>query len=82
MNNALPCNLNKAIYTNDITLLNNSTIKNYNTQHIEPDALEYSKFFYAKHHIPGIQNRPGNNSYPSNAIYKIYLDNYNLQCYN
>jgi hypothetical protein len=55
---------------------------NYSIGRVEPDALEYSKFFYAKNHIPGIQNRPGNNSYATVDIYKKYLDNYNLQCYN
>jgi len=82
MNNALPCNLNLALYTNDINVLNKSSINNYDMPHIEPDALAYSKYFYAKHHIPGIQNRPGNNSYPSTDVYKQYLDNYNLQCHN
>jgi hypothetical protein len=56
--------------------------KEYTTGRVEPDALEYAKFFYAKNHIPGIQNRPGNNSYSTVDIYKRYLDNYNLQCYN
>jgi hypothetical protein len=49
--------------------------------HIKPDAIAYSQFFYAKNHIPGIQNRPGNNSYPSTDIY-TNINNYNLQCYN
>ena len=56
--------------------------KDYSIGRVEPDALEYAKFFYAKNHIPGIQNRPGNNTYSSIDVYKKYLDNYNLQCYN
>jgi len=54
---------------------------NYTIERVEPDALEYAKFFYAKNHIPGIQNRPGNNTYSTVDVYKKYLDNYNLQCY-
>jgi hypothetical protein len=54
---------------------------NYDIGRVEPDALEYAKFFYAKNHIPGIQNRPGNNTYSTVDVYKKYLDNYNLQCY-
>lgn len=54
----------------------------YTLEHVKPDALEYVKYFYAKNHIPGIQNRPGNNTYPVTNVYKNYLDNYNLQCYN
>jgi hypothetical protein len=70
----------KGLYSCDIS--NKSVVKNYDIGRVEPDALEYTKFFYAKNHIPGIQNRPGNNSYPTVEIYKKYLDNYNLQCYN
>jgi hypothetical protein len=70
----------KGLYSCDIS--NKSFVKNYDIGRVEPDALEYTKFFYAKNHIPGIQNRPGNNSYPTVEIYKKYLDNYNLQCYN
>lgn len=80
--NGLPCNLYKAVLTNDIEPIKKSAIPNYSTGRITPDALEYSKFFYAKNHIPGIQNRPGNNLYETTIIYKKYLDNYNLQCYN
>lgn len=80
--NGLPCNLYKAIITNDIEPLNKSAIPNYSLGRIAPDALDYSKFFYAKNHIPAIQNRPGNNSYEETKIFTKYLDNYNLQCYN
>jgi len=82
--NGLPCNLYKAVVTNDISPLKKSAIPDYSLsrEKIIPDALEYSKYFYAKNHIPAIQNRPGNNSYESTQIFKKYLDNYNLQCYN
>jgi hypothetical protein len=70
----------KGLYSCDIS--NKSLVKNYDIGRVEPDALEYTKFFYAKNHIPGIQNRPGNNSYATVEVYKKYLDNYNLQCYN
>lgn len=80
--NGLPCNLYKAIMTNDIEPLKKSAIPIYSTERIAPDALDYSKYFYAKNHIPAIQNRPGNNSYETTSVFKKYLDNYNLQCYN
>lgn len=80
--NGLPCNLYKAVLTNDIQPLNKSAIPNYSKGKIQPDALDYSKYFYAKNHIPGIQNRPGNNSYETTQVFRKYLDNYNLQCYN
>lgn len=80
--NGLPYNLYKAVITNDIDPLKKSAIPNYYPGRIAPDALDYSKFFYAKNHIPAIQNRPGNNSYEETQIFKKYLDNYNLQCYN
>lgn len=80
--NGLPCNLYKAVLKNDIEPLNKSAIPNYSKGRIQPDALDYSKYFYAKNHIPGIQNRPGNNSYETTKVFRKYLDNYNLQCYN
>jgi hypothetical protein len=80
--NGYPCSLQKAVITNDIEPLKKSLILNYSTGRIAPDALDYSKFFYAKNHIPAIQNRPGNNSYETTQVFTKYLDNYNLECYN
>ena len=48
--------------------------------HIEPDAIAYTSQFYAKHHIPSSQERPGNNSI-NPQIYQKYKPNYNLYCY-
>jgi len=36
--------------------------------------------FYAKHHIPAIQERPGNNTI-NKDIYHKYKNDYNLFCY-
>jgi len=49
--------------------------------HIEPDAIAYTSQFYAKHHIPAIQERPGNNTI-NKDIYHKYKTDYNLFCYN
>jgi len=47
---------------------------------VEPDTFAYSSQFYAKHHIPSSQERPGNNTIKS-SIYEKYRPNYNLFCY-
>lgn len=48
---------------------------------VEPDTLTYSSQFYAKHHIPSYQLRPGNNTL-ANDMYIRYNDNtLNLYCY-
>lgn len=47
---------------------------------IEPDAIAYSSQFYAKHHIPAIQERPGNNTI-NKDVYQKYNQTYNLFCY-
>ena len=49
--------------------------------HIEPDAIAYCSQFYAKHHIPAIQERPGNNTINKDIYHKYKID-YNLFCYN
>jgi len=55
---------------------NTPTIKT----HIEPDTIAYSSQFYAKHHIPSIQERPGNNTI-NKEIYTKFKPDYNLFCY-
>ena len=80
--NTLPNKLNAGLYTGDINFSKKPWGNDYSIGRVEPDALEYAKFFYAKNHITGIQNRPGNNTYSTVEVYKKYLDNYNLQCYN
>jgi hypothetical protein len=67
--------LNAGLYSGDDNFSGKPWGNDYLLGHVEPDAIAYSKFFYAKDQIPGIQNRPGNNSYP------LY-DNYNKLCYN
>lgn len=52
---------------------------------VEPDTVTYSSNFYAPHHMPSYQERPGNNTLKT-SIYSTYkpIDNlfYNLSCYN
>jgi len=48
--------------------------------HIEPDTIAYSSQFYAKYHIPSLQERPGNNTI-SAEIYTKFKPEYNLFCY-
>ena len=48
---------------------------------VEPDTITYSAQFYAKHHIPSLQYRPGNNT-TNSELYHKYKTNYNLLCYN
>jgi hypothetical protein len=47
---------------------------------VEPDTIAYSSKFYAKHHIPSYQERPGNNTI-NNEIYNKYKPDFNLYCY-
>lgn len=47
---------------------------------IEPDTVAYSSQFYAKNHIPSLQERPGNNTIAT-SIYEKYRPEYNLYCY-
>jgi len=47
---------------------------------VEPDTIAFSSKFYAKHHIPSYQERPGNNTINS-EIYNKYKPEYNLYCY-
>lgn len=49
-------------------------------ENVEPDTIAYSSKFYARHHIPSYQNRPGNNTI-NEVIYQKYKPNYNLYCY-
>ena len=49
---------NSSIAINAMPYDNSPVIKS----HIEPDAIAYTSQFYAKHHIPAIQERPGNNT--------------------
>ena len=79
--NTLPNKLNAGLYTGDVNFSKKPWGNDYSIGRVEPDALNYAKFFYAKNHIPGIQNRPGNNTYTTVDVYRNYLDNYNLQCY-
>jgi len=67
---------------NSSIALNASPYENtpYTKEHIEPDAIAYCSHFYAKHHIPAIQERPGNNTI-NNKIYEKYKPEYNLYCY-
>jgi len=52
----------------------------YSKEHVEPDTIAYSSKFYAKHHIPSIQERPGNNTI-NQDIYQKYKPEYNFFCY-
>lgn len=38
----------------------------------EPDAIVYSSFFYAPHHVPSYQERPGNNTIKT-EVYTRYV---------
>jgi hypothetical protein len=78
----LPNYLNAGLYSGNTNFSGKPWGNDYKLGHIEPDALAYAKFFYAKNQIPGIQNRPGNNSYPNTEIYQKYNENYNLLCHN
>lgn len=49
-------------------------------ENVEPDTIAFSSKFYAKHHIPSYQERPGNNTINSD-IYNKYKPEYNLYCY-
>ena len=40
-------------------------------ENVEPDTIAFSSKFYAKHHIPSYQERPGNNSI-NPEIYQKY----------
>jgi hypothetical protein len=68
---------------NSTLLINASSYDNtplITPKRIEPDTYSYSSQFYAKHHIPSSQERPGNNSI-NPEIYQKYKPNYNLFCY-
>lgn len=67
---------NSSIAINAMPYDNTPSIKT----HIEPDAFAYSSQFYAKNHIPAIQERPGNNTI-NKDIYQKYKNEYNLFCY-
>jgi len=49
-------------------------------ERVEPDAIAFASHFYAKNHIPAIQERPGNNTIDKD-VYKKYKPDYNLYCY-
>ena len=51
---------------------------------VEPDTVTYSANFYAPHHMPSYQERPGNNTLKGSiyAAYKPKDAYYNLSCYN
>ena len=51
----------------------------YKADHIEPDTISYSAKFYAKTHIPSLQNRHGNNTI-NDTVYTKYSPEYNLYC--
>lgn len=51
-----------------------------NKEVVEPDTIAFSSKFYAKHHIPSYQERPGNNTINAN-VYNKYKPEYNLYCY-
>lgn len=51
-----------------------------NKEIVEPDTIAFSSKFYAKHHIPSYQERPGNNTINAN-IYNKYKPEYNLYCH-
>ncbi len=53
---------------------------NVEKEKVEPDTIAFSSKFYAKHHIPSYQERPGNNTINSD-IYNKYKPEYNLYCY-
>lgn len=67
---------NSSIALNAMPYDNSPVVKT----HLEPDAIAYSSQFYAKHHIPAIQERPGNNTI-NKDIYHKYKNDYNLFCY-
>ena len=79
----LPNYLNAGLYSGDTNFSGKPWGNDYKLGHIKPDALEYGKYFYAKRHIPGIQNRPGNNTYKNTE--NNFARNskvHNLTCYN
>jgi hypothetical protein len=51
---------------------------------VEPDTVTYSSNFYAPHHMPSYQERPGNNTLKTSiySTYKAQDTYYNLSCYN
>ena len=85
-NNELPPPvLNAGLYSqdSDISFSKKPWGNDYRIDIKAPDAAVFSSFFYAKHHIPSAQNRPGNNSLlPNEIIQKYNNDKYNIDCYN
>lgn len=70
--------LNAGLYSDPNTFHDKPWGNNYVAKSI-PNATDFCKNFYAKHHIP-TENRPGNNSVNS-EFYKYYDDNnYNFKC--
>jgi hypothetical protein len=67
---------NSSIAINAMPYDNSPVIKT----HVEPDAIAYTSYFYAKNHIPAIQERPGNNTINKEVFHKYNID-YNLFCY-
>jgi hypothetical protein len=68
---------------NNSSLVANSSVYDnspYEKLKIEPDTVAYSSQFYAKNHIPSLQERPGNNTIAT-SIYEKYRPEYNLYCY-
>lgn len=67
---------------NSTLAMNSSEYDNspYNKEHVQPDTIIYSSYFYAKNHIPSLQERPGNNTI-NKDVYKKYKTDYNLYCY-
>lgn len=73
----------------NFNFLNTSSIAKYASEydntpttktHTEPDTIAFSSQFYAKNHIPSLQERPGNNTI-SKEVYTKFKPEYNLFCY-
>lgn len=68
--------MNKSIADNAISYTKGEVVP----EKVEPDTIAYSSKFYAKHHIPSYQERPGNNTI-NTEIYNKYNPDFNLYCY-